>query len=312
MRNAETVGRFAPTPSGRMHLGNVYAAMIAYLSAKSKDGKFLLRIEDLDTLRCPRSKAEQIISDLKFLGFEFDGDVVYQSEREKIYEKYEKELESMGLVYPCFCSRSELHAASAPHGSDGVFVYDGKCASLSKDEIEKKSETRRPCKRVRVPGLTVSFFDAVKGEYSQDLKRDCGDFIIRRSDGVFAYQLAVTVDDALCGVTEVVRGEDLISSAPRQIWLTETLGFKKADYAHIPLLTARGGRRLAKRDGDTMDFYRKNFSPERIIGALAYVCGIIDEPCDAALKELVKVFSFDKLNREVCLDDEFLCHNIKK
>ena len=201
----QTVGRFAPSPSGRMHLGNVLCALLAWLSARHQNGAFLLRIEDLDAMRCPRSYADLIMDDLRWLGLDWDGEVPYQSERAPIYEKYEQILREKGLLYPCFCSRAALHAASAPHLSDGRVLYAGTCRDLTPAEIEEKRKKRAPATRVRVPDEIISFTDGVFGAYSENLAEECGDFIIRRSDGVFAYQLAVTVDDGLSGVTEVVR-----------------------------------------------------------------------------------------------------------
>lgn len=285
------VGRFAPTPSGRMHLGNVYAAMMAYLSAKSKGGSFLVRIEDLDRERSYKDIADETIADLKRLGFEIDGEILYQSERFEIYREYEQILRDKGLLYPCFCSRAELHAATAPHASDGSYVYDGKCRNLTEQEIEQKSATRRPCLRMRVPDETVELTDGICGKYSQNLARDCGDFIIKRSDGVFAYQLAVVVDDALSGVTEVVRGDDLLSSTPRQIWLQRTLGFNTPSYKHLPLLTAADGRRLSKRDGDTLAYALEHNTPEQIIGDLAFRAGLTRTPDPISLKDLLSIYS---------------------
>ena len=295
------IGRFAPTPSGKLHIGNIFAALIAYLSAKSKGGKFLVRIEDLDTLRCPRSAADEILSDLDRLGLKPDGEVLYQSERTEVYKRYAAMLAEKDLLYPCFCTRSELHAAQAPHLSDGSYVYNGKCAALSKAEAAKMLESRRACTRVRVPDAVIDFRDAAMGEYSQNLKSRCGDFIIRRSDGVFAYQLAVVVDDGLSGVTEVVRGCDLISSAPRQIWLARTLGFKPPEYTHIPLLTAPDGRRLSKRDGDSIESWLLSCSPKEITGILGCAAGLISAPDPVTPDELVPYYAPEKLSKTATL-----------
>ncbi len=303
----ETVGRFAPSPSGRMHLGNVLCAVLAWASARKQNGSFLLRIEDLDSMRCPRSYAELIIDDLKWLGLDWDGEILYQSERSGIYARYEAILDEKGLLYPCFCSRAALHAASAPHLSDGRVVYQGACRGLSQDEISEKRRQRAPATRLRVPDETVTFTDGVYGAYSENLLTECGDFIIRRSDGVFAYQLAVVVDDALSNVTEVVRGCDLLSSAPRQIWLHRLLGFEPPGFAHIPLLCASDGRRLSKRDGDLdLGVLRERFPPERIIGALCFSAGLIPNPEPLSLKELIKIFSWDRVPKgEIRLPEKF-------
>ncbi len=303
----ETVGRFAPSPSGRMHLGNVMCALVAWLSVRKKNGRFLLRIEDLDSMRCPRSYADLIMDDLRWLGLDWDGEVLYQSERSGIYEKYENILREKGLIYPCFCSRAALHAASAPHLSDGRVVYAGICRNLSEDETERKCRVRSPATRVRVPEENVSFTDMVYGEYSESLSEECGDFIIRRSDGVFAYQLAVVADDALSGITEVVRGCDLLSSTPRQIWLYRELGFGVPVFAHIPLLCAHDGRRLSKRDGDLdLGVLREKYTPEYVIGALAGAMNLIGKPERIKASELVEMFAFEKLPKNgVRLPDVF-------
>lgn len=294
----QTIGRFAPSPSGRMHLGNVLCALLAYWSARRQNGGFLLRIEDLDEMRCPRSNAELIVDDLHWLGLDWDGEVPYQSERSAIYAGYEQILRDKGLLYPCFCSRAALHAASAPHLSDGRVLYAGTCRSLTPAEVAEKRKTRAPATRVRVPEETVRFTDAVWGDCAENLAEECGDFIIRRSDGVFAYQLAVVVDDALTGVTEVVRGADLLSSTPRQIWLHRLFGFAPPRFAHLPLLCDHDGRRLSKRDADLdLGLLRQRFSPEQIVGALACAAGLTDRPEPVAVRELIGSFDWTKVPR---------------
>ncbi|MDY3619387.1 tRNA glutamyl-Q(34) synthetase GluQRS [Agathobaculum sp.] len=306
MGNA-AVGRFAPSPSGRMHLGNVLCALLAWLSARKQGGRYLLRIEDLDEMRCPRSFAGLILDDLRWLGLDWDGEVPYQSERTALYERYEAVLREIGLLYPCFCSRAALHAASAPHLSDGRVVYAGTCRDLTPDEAAEKKKVRAPATRLRVPDEEIVFTDGVFGAYRENLARECGDFIIRRSDGVFAYQLAVVVDDALSGVTEVVRGSDLLSSTPRQIWLHRLLGFTPPDYIHIPLLCGHDGRRLSKRDEDLdLGLLRERFSPERIVGALACAAGLTDRPEPVPARELIGGFSWDRVPRhDLLLPDIF-------
>ncbi|HIX90557.1 MAG TPA: tRNA glutamyl-Q(34) synthetase GluQRS [Candidatus Agathobaculum pullicola] len=303
----QTIGRFAPSPSGRMHLGNVLCALLAYLSARRQNGRFLLRIEDLDAMRCPRSFADLIMDDLRWLGLEWDGEVLYQSERAAIYERYAAILRDKGLLYPCFCSRAALHAASAPHLSDGRVIYAGTCRGLMPEQIAEKRRTRAPATRVRVPDEVVRFTDAVWGEYAENLAEECGDFIVRRSDGVFAYQLAVVVDDALTGVNEVVRGADLLSSAPRQIWLYRQFGFTPPRFAHLPLLCDHDGRRLSKRDEDLdLGLLRQRFTPEQVIGALACAAGLADRPEPIAAYELIAAFDWSKIPRhDLFLPDIF-------
>lgn len=304
-----TAGRYAPSPSGRMHLGNLMCCLLAWLSAKSKGGQVLLRIEDLDTVRCPRVYADAIMDDLAWLGLAADGPTptVYQSERSGIYQQYYDILLKKGLVYPCFCSRSQLHAASAPHRSDGQVVYAGTCRGLSDGEVARRSLTRAPAFRVQVPDEEIAFTDGHLGRYAENLARDCGDFYLRRADGVFAYQLAVVVDDALMGVTEVVRGSDLLSSTPRQLWLYRELGLTAPQFYHLPLLLAPDGRRLSKRDGDqSLENLRARYTPQEIIGKLAYVCGLQDTPAPAAPQELVPGFSWDKVPKQDILLPEGL------
>ena len=304
-----TAGRYAPSPSGRMHLGNLMCCLLAWLSAKSKGGQVLLRIEDLDAVRCPRVYADAIQDDLAWLGLAADGPTptVYQSERSEIYQQYYDILLKKGLIYPCFCSRSQLHAASAPHRSDGQVVYAGTCRGLSDAEVARRSLTRAPAYRVRVPDEEIAFTDGHLGLYAENLARDCGDFYLRRADGVFAYQLAVVVDDALMGVTEVVRGSDLLSSTPRQLWLYRELGLTAPQFYHLPLLLAPDGRRLSKRDGDqSLENLRARYTPQEIIGKLAYVCGLQDTPAPASPQELVPGFSWDKVPKQDILLPEGL------
>lgn len=300
-----TVGRFAPSPSGRIHLGNLLCCLLAWLSARQKGGKVVLRIEDLDTARCKRPYAEQMIEDLCWLGLTWDeGPGVggpdgpyYQSERTALYEQALEKLERMGLVYPCYCTRAELHAASAPHRSDGQAVYPGTCRHLTAAEREKK--TRAPATRLMVPDETWSFTDGHMGHYGENLLHECGDFLLRRSDGMFAYQLAVVVDDAAMGVTEVVRGSDLLSSTPRQLYLYDLLGLKAPEFIHFPLLLAPDGRRLSKRDADAgLDDLRFKLTAEEILGRLAYLGGFNPTAQPKTAAELLADFDWEKVPKE--------------
>ena len=305
MNQPEIVGRFAPTPSGRMHLGNVFCALLAWLSAKSQGGRIILRIEDLDTERAPRAFASLLEEDFRWLGLVWDEGgseggphgPYYQSERTEIYLQAYEKLEGLGLLYPCFCSRSELHAAEAPHMSDGRFIYTGRCRNLTDEERLEKSRRRKPAARIRVPDRVLSFEDLHYGHQEEYLPEECGDFVIRRADGVFAYQLAAALDDGLMGVTEVVRGSDLLSSSPRQIWLQQTLGLPSPRYGHIPLLTAPDGRRLSKRDGDLdLGALRQRFSgPEPILGLLGHLAGLLDRPEPVKAEELIPLFDWNKI-----------------
>lgn len=304
----QVVGRFAPTPSGRMHLGNVFCALLSWLSAKSQGGRVILRIEDLDPMRAPRVYAGLLEDDFRWLGLTWDeggsgggpAGSYYQSERTAVYLDAYDRLAALELLYPCFCSRAELHAAEAPHFSDGRFLYSGRCRALTPQQVAEKRLHRAPADRVRVPERVIRFNDLHYGPQGEQLDLACGDFIIRRADGVFAYQLAAAVDDALMGVTQVVRGRDLLSSTPRQIWLQETLGLSSPQYGHIPLLTAPDGRRLSKRDGDLdLGALRERFpTPEPLLGLLGWLAGLLDRPEPAAARELIPLFSWDKIPRE--------------
>lgn len=288
-----TVGRFAPSPSGRMHLGNVFTALMAWLSVRSQNGEMLLRIEDLDPDRSKPEYIEALRNDLRWLGLDWDREMPLQSKRTEVYRAFTQKLST----YPCYCSRSELHAASAPHGLDGSFIYPGTCRNLSAAERSKK--TRKPALRVLVPEETIEFHDGVFGDVSENLTTQCGDFVIRRSDGVYAYQLAVICDDAAGGVTEVVRGRDLLSSTPRQIWLYQALGLPVPRFYHVPLLVAPDGKRLSKREKSLdMEHLRNDNTPEEIIGRLAHAAGLLElyEPISA--DQLISVFSWDKMKKD--------------
>lgn len=298
-------GRFAPSPSGRMHLGNVMSALLAWLSARSRGGEMVLRIEDIDPDRSRRAYAEQIMDDFRFLGLDWDEGPFWQSRRTDAYEQALEALKE--FTYPCYCSRAELHATQAPHASDGTFIYDGHCRDLTAAQRAALAQTRRPATRIRVPDVDVCFEDGCRGTMAQNLARDCGDFILRRSDGAFAYQLAVVVDDAQMGVTQVVRGSDLMGSTPRQIWLHRMLGYEPPQYCHIPLLLAQDGRRLSKRERDLdMGALRQRYCAEEIIGRLAWLAGLQPAPEPISAVELVGGFRWDRVPKA----DIFLPENL--
>ena len=289
--NERVVGRFAPTPSGRMHLGNVFAALIAWLSVRSRNGALVLRMEDLDTQRTSSDFAEVLRDDLRWLGLTWDVETAPQSQRSAVYDRYFEKMMDEGLLYPCYCTRSQLHSVNAPHLSDGTYVYPGTCRNLT-----TPPPNRKPAWRVKVPDKVWSIHDLVQGDYSLNLADGCGDMVVRRADGVYVYQLAVTVDDGESGVTEVVRGMDLLSSAPRQMYLQELLGFRHPTYGHVPMLLAPDGRRLSKRDKDLdLGELRLRMTAEDLIGHLAFAAGLIeaDRPISAA--ELAGEFSWEKL-----------------
>ncbi len=288
------VGRFAPTPSGRMHLGNVFAALIAWASVKSKNGEMVLRMEDLDTQRTSADFAQILREDLVWLGLNWDRETPPQSRRSGVYDEYFEKLREMGLLYPCFCTRSQLHSVNAPHLSDGTYVYTGTCRNLT--EQQRAAFDRKPAWRVIVPDKIWEVNDLVQGHYTLNLATECGDMVVRRADGVYVYQLAVTVDDGEAGVTEVVRGMDLLSSAPRQMYLQELFGFPHPEYGHVPMLLAPDGRRLSKRDRDLdLGELRKRVTPEQLIGTLAFASGLIDQNTAISAKELAAEFTWEKL-----------------
>ncbi|MBQ8834776.1 MAG: tRNA glutamyl-Q(34) synthetase GluQRS [Oscillospiraceae bacterium] len=306
MADVTPVGRFAPTPSGRMHLGNVFAALIAWLSVRSRGGEMVLRMEDLDTQRTSTEFAEVLRQDLQWLGLSYDRETPPQSQRSGVYDQYFDRLQDMGLLYPCYCTRSQLHGVNAPHLSDGTYVYPGTCRNLT--EAQRAAFDRKPAWRVIVPDKVWEVEDRVHGHYTLNLAMECGDMVVRRADGVYVYQLAVTVDDGEAGVTEVVRGMDLLSSAPRQMYLQDLFGFPHPDYGHVPMLLAPDGRRLSKRDRDLdLGELRKRVTAERLIGTLAYAGGIIDQNVPISARELAKEFTWDKLRGDsIYLDGKSL------
>lgn len=378
--SAAVVGRFAPSPTGRMHLGNVFSSLLAWLSVRSQGGKLVLRIEDLDDRARSGPWDALLMDDLRWLGLDWDEGPYYQTDRIDLYADAVRQLDDMGLVYPCFCTRAELHAARAPHASDGTPVYAGTCRGLTAAEIAARSKARPPALRLKVPpvqgiassrgpfesyapeskhskteltdfgnsmpreltfgdcsergvrggaalqdtadgtrggaalqgaaggvrGATSSrsaaggdagvihFEDRTYGPQREVLAEECGDFLVRRSDGVYAYQLAVVVDDADMGVNEVVRGCDLLGSTARQMYLQDLLGSAHPSYAHVPLLVAPDGRRLSKRDRDCdMGVLREHFgTPGALLGRLAYVAGLVPSPEPRTADQLADGFSW--------------------
>ena len=293
----KVVGRFAPTPSGRMHLGNAFAYLLAWLSARSEGGEVVLRMEDLDTLRCSEEYAEGIRQDLLWLGLEWDRETPPQRQRTEAYEAALEMLRSKANIFPCWCTRGSLNLVNAPHASDGHPIHPAACRLRSEEERRKMKGT--PAWRLEAPDLTISFTDGVYGPYTENLKTACGDFVLRRADGVFVYQLAVVVDDGAAGVTQVVRGCDLLSSTPRQLYLCRLLGLPEPSYWHVPMLTDGEGRKLSKRDA-AMDLgrLRRDHRPEDLIGLLAFRSGLIDRQAPISTAELLGEFSWGKLKRE--------------
>ena len=247
-------------------------ALISWLDAKSLGGRWLLRIEDIDTQRCRREYALQLMDDLQWLGLAWDGDAVWQSERSDIYQTHLDYLNGMGLTYHCNCTRNDLMASSAPHEADGRIVYPGKCRDKGLTE---------GALRIRVP---------------KELEKTHGDFIVRRRDGAWAYQLAVVIDDALMGITRVVRGRDLLTSVPQQEFLYNVFGFRKPVFKHHPLLCNTAGQRLCKRDKSMdLSILRQKYQPCEIIGYLAYKTGLIPEYMALGAKDLLDTFSWSRI-----------------
>lgn len=370
-----TRGRFAPSPTGRMHLGNVFCALLSWLSAKSNGGEWVLRIEDLDPQRSRREYALQLMDDLQWLGLPWDGEPVWQSQRGHIYEEYLRLLTEMGLTYPCYCTRADIMATQAPHETDGRVVYKGTCrpkttdstedysfyrlsgssslsslsrisslsstssissiSSTSRDAGSVPATTHPPLAappattRLIVPDCTIPFTDGHYGPHPLNLAEHCGDYIVRRKDGAWAYQLAVVVDDALMGVTEIVRGRDLLLSSPQQIHLRELLFFERktdsftahhsaltahhspltVNFFHHPLLCNAEGQRLCKRD-KSMDLgylRNKGTTSQEIIGLLAHLAGLTDTPVPITPAELLPLFSWDKVPTEdIILDKQIM------
>ncbi|MCM1355347.1 MAG: tRNA glutamyl-Q(34) synthetase GluQRS [Staphylococcus sp.] len=298
------VGRFAPSPTGRMHFGNVFTAVISWLSVRSRGGKWILRIEDLDPQRSKTEYASQIEDDLLWLGLDWDeggldgrGDhgPYRQSLRDGFYEDFLGRLTSTGLTYPCFCTRADIMATQAPHESDGRVIYRGTCRPVA--GVEPRADlTRRHATRLIVPDEEIRFTDMVYGPQSTNLAVHCGDFVLRRSDGAWAYQLAVVVDDALMGVTEVVRGNDLLLSTAQQLYLYRLLGLEAPAYAHLPLICNDNMQRLSKRDASmSMEELRRRYSPEEILGMVGALAGITADQGACLLDELINAFDWRKI-----------------
>lgn len=299
----QVVGRFAPSPSGYMHMGNLMAMLLAWLDVRAQNGRMIFRMEDLDPARSKQEYIHALEADLRWLGLDWDvgfPDPAYaQSNRSSIYEEAFHTLMEKGLIYPCWCTRAQrLAAASAPHPGEDIFDPGCPCARLTEAERETLvASGRKPAWKVRTPARCVTIHDGHYGDFTQNLARDAGDVILRRADGVFAYQLAVSVDDMLMGVTRVVRGRDLLSSAPVQTWLIETLGGTPPTYLHTPLLTSGTGK-LSKRLGSlSTQAFRKDMTPEALTGKLAFLCGLLPEDTPISPRELIPLFSWDKIAR---------------
>ena len=236
------IGRFAPSPTGLLHIGSLLTAVASYADARAHQGKWLVRIEDLDPPREMPGAAADILRTLEAFGFEWDGEVAYQSRRYDLYQDTLDHLKAAGLVYPCYCSRKDWQAA-ATQGADG-FVYNGRCRN---PQQRPDTQNKTPAWRIQVPDRVIGFSDGIVGQYAQNLAHDIGDFVLLRADGYWAYQLAVVADDADQGITHIVRGQDLLVSTPRQIYLQQCLGAPTPSYSHLPLLTNNQGQKWSKQ-----------------------------------------------------------------
>lgn len=299
-------GRFAPTPSGQLHIGNAFTALAAWLQIRQAGGEFVLRIEDIDKPRSRPVFAEQQQDDLLWMGLDWDeGPRVggpyapyEQSLREPLYEEALNRLQQAGRIYPCYCSRAELAMiGSAPHGlsSEGA-AYHGYCRQLTDEERATKAVAKTPSLRFVMPEHPFDFRDEINGPqcYTNEA---LGDFVVKRADGMYSYQLAVTVDDAAMGITDVLRGADLLDSTPRQLALYEVLGLRPPRFAHTPLLGDEDGNRLSKRDKSLslVSLREDGVRPERLNGLLAFLACWIDKLEPVTAKELIPCFSTERL-----------------
>jgi len=287
-------GRYAPSPTGELHLGNLRTALLAWLAARSRGASFLLRIEDLDRGRSREHFVATQIAELETIGIEWDAEPVRQSERHGLYAAALERLREDGLVYECFCTRAEIReASSAPHGDLPEGAYPGTCAELSLAELAaRRASGRPPALRVRAGAAELTFDDLLHGRVSGVVD----DFVVRRNDGDHAYNLAVTVDDADQGIGEVVRGDDLLDSTVRQLWLYERLGLEAPDrFAHVPLMLGEDGSRLAKRHGAVTLEERVGMgaTPAGLVGEMAASVGLVRHPDAVSAADLIAGFSWD-------------------
>lgn len=307
-------GRFAPSPTGYIHLGNVWTALLAWLQVRQQKGTLILRIEDIDEQRSKPEYTQALLEDLAWLGLDWDegpgkggpyGPYI-QQERYSLYEKALQELQAKHLLYPCYCSRARLQAIGAPHEGEHR-LYDGHCYGMP--EEQRRQMDRKPSWRVHVPHVSVSFTDGSYGPFSDYLPRVCGDFVVRRADGLYAYQLAVAVDDGSMGITHVLRGRDLLSSTAQQIWLMEVLGYTPPSYTHVPMLIDASGNRLSKRQqGITVRSLRdRGVQADAILSALALAGGLVSERRLYHKGELLRLCNFQTMTtHDIVLGDTWL------
>lgn len=295
---AKIRGRFAPSPTGEIHLGNAWTALLAWLQVRAAGGTMVLRVEDLDPDRSRHEYISALIKDMRWLGLDWDEgpDIggpygpYCQNERRMLYQEALEYLKAKGLVYPCYCTRAEI-AASAPHAGENNGRYPGTCRAR-----KTIPAGRKPSLRLKVPDKEIKYHDLICGSFAQHMS-ESGDFIIRRSDGIHAYQLAVVVDDGLMNITNVVRGNDLLDSTPRQLLLYSLLNLIPPSFAHVPLLIGQDGHRLSKRQRDLSiaALRQRGFAPEDIIGYLGWKARLIDRPYQLTASDLIEFFAIEKL-----------------
>jgi len=298
--HASLVGRLAPSPTGAQHVGNARTYLIAWLSVRSQGGRIRLRLEDIDSPRVKTGAAQQALEDLRWLGLDWDGPAVVQTERLPLYESALRHLQANELVYPCTCTRNDIEqAASAPHGEQEPPVYPGTCAHRMVADAVTLG-VRPYAWRFRLKQGTPEFVDRFYGLIRLDLRCLGGDFVVWKSAGTPAYQLAVVVDDADLDITQVVRGNDLLSSTPRQLLLYEALGLRSPQFVHVPLVVGTDGRRLAKRHGDTRlaALRAAGVRPEALLGLLAWSCGWLGRIEPITVHELLPLFRLESIPRE--------------
>lgn len=287
-------GRFAPSPTGYIHLGNVWIALLSYISTRQQKGKYVVRMEDIDLQRSKRELGEALLDDLEWLGFEWDEgprvggpEVSYwQSERQTYYADILEYLALKKLIYPCFCNRMRLQSiASAPHIGEIIHRYDGKCRHLSKNDIDELYSMKEPSLRLAIDSCNLEFEDRWQGTQYIHLDGELDDYVLRRGDGMYAYNLAVVLDDIAMGITEIIRGDDLLDTTGQQLYLYKTLQqcyphkhIEVPKYGHAPLLVDIDGHRLSKRQKSITirELKEQQWSPSRILGELAIVGGLID------------------------------------
>lgn len=301
------VGRYAPSPTGRMHFGNIFTAVLSWLSVRSRKGKWVLRIEDLDPQRSKTEYAKIIEDDLDWLGLDWDEGGTEgkgshgpycQSMRHDVYEAALDKLAARKVIYPCFCRRADILATQAPHASDGRVVYSGRCRPLATPPFDVTFEKGFGATRLYVPDEDIVFVDGICGRQCVNLARHCGDFLLRRADGAWSYQLAVVADDASMRITEVLRGNDLLLSAAQQIYLYNLLGYDSPEFLHTPLICNASGTRLSKRDTSmSMEVLRRRYTPDMILGKIACAAGLADTGDSCSLSDLLSIYNRDRITR---------------